>query len=170
MSMENGTLSLEGSSDSYREAMERLAVSHAAAAEALKKAPEPETTYWGVTCRTCHELVAFDVCPYLSFGDGAASMKPGAIRCSQDHNHIYFPRDFQFISIAVAISEEVMRVNRETYRAINSSSPSQGIAIVKSKRPPVASAVEIPVPDTSKRDAQVAEKDRWSHLVDKKAM
>jgi len=35
---------------------------------------DSETTYWGVLCRTCQKLVAFDICPYVSFGDGAAGM------------------------------------------------------------------------------------------------
>ena len=59
-----------------------------------KNTPDKQTTYWGVICRTCRELVAFDNCPYISFGPGAAGMKPGAIRCGRGHNHIYFPRDF----------------------------------------------------------------------------
>jgi hypothetical protein len=48
-------------------------------------------------------------------------MRPGAIRCGRDHNHIYFPRDFQFKSSPVAISDAVMLQNRDAYRAINSS-------------------------------------------------
>jgi hypothetical protein len=80
---------------------------------------QSQTTYWGVLCRTCHELVAFDVCPYISFGPGAASMRPGTIRCSQGHRHIYFPRDFAFIPSAVLIADETMRENRATYAAIN---------------------------------------------------
>jgi hypothetical protein len=47
-------------------------------------------------------------------------MKPGAIRCSQGHNHIYFPRDFGFRASPVAIAEAAMRENRDVYRAINS--------------------------------------------------
>ena len=80
---------------------------------------DSETTYWGVLCRTCQKLVAFDICPYVSFGDGAAGMKPGAIRCGRDHNHIYFPRDFRFVPSIVPITEAAMQQNRETYRAIN---------------------------------------------------
>ena len=80
---------------------------------------DSETTYWGVLCRTCQKLVAFDICPYVSFGDGAAGMKPGAIRCGRNHNHIYFPRDFKFVPSMVPITEAAMQQNRETYRAIN---------------------------------------------------
>jgi hypothetical protein len=76
--------------------------------------------YWGVCCRRCEELVAFDTSPYVSFGPGAASMRPGAIRCSQGHNHIYFPRDFGFRQSAVPIADAAMRENRDAYRAINS--------------------------------------------------
>jgi hypothetical protein len=84
---------------------------------------QSQMIYWGVLCRTCHELVAFDVCPYISFGSGAASMKPGTIRCSQDHTHIYFPRDFGFIPSATRIDDETMRENRVAYAAINLTKP-----------------------------------------------
>jgi hypothetical protein len=85
---------------------------------------QSQTSFWGVSCRTCHELVAFDICPYASFGSGAAGMKPGTIRCSQDHTHIYFPRDFGFISSAVRISDETMWKNRAGYVDINPTSPT----------------------------------------------
>jgi len=78
-----------------------------------------ETTYWGICCRTCATLVAFDVCPYVSFGPASASMRPGAIRCTQGHNHIYFPRDFRFLSSAVCIPDADMQQNRDTYKAVN---------------------------------------------------
>ena len=82
------------------------------------------TTYWGVLCRSCHELVAFDVCPYTSFGPRAAGMRPGTVRCGQGHNHIYFPRDFEFIPSAVPIADGTMRENREAYAAVNPTSPA----------------------------------------------
>ncbi len=78
-------------------------------------------TYWGILCRTCRALVAFDTCPYVSFGPGAASMRPGAIRCSLGHNHIYYPRDFGFLPSVVPIAGAVMSENRETFKAINPS-------------------------------------------------
>jgi hypothetical protein len=83
-----------------------------------------QTTYWGVLCRTCRELVAFDGCPYVSFGPGAAGMKPGAIRCGRGHNHIYFPRDFRFIDATVPVTDAAMTENRESYRAINPRPPT----------------------------------------------
>jgi hypothetical protein len=82
---------------------------------------DSETIYWGILCRTCRDVVAFDICPYVSFGPGAASMKPDAIRCGHGHNHIYFPRDFQFVPSAVPIPDATMQENREAYRAINPS-------------------------------------------------
>jgi hypothetical protein len=85
---------------------------------------QSQTSFWGILCRTCNELVAFDVCPYASFGPKAASMKPGTIRCSQDHGHIYFPRDFGFISSVVRISDETMRQNRAVYAEINPTYPA----------------------------------------------
>jgi hypothetical protein len=50
-------------------------------------------------------------------------MKPGMIRCSQDHTHIYFPRDFGFIPSAIPIRDETMRENRTAYAAINLKKP-----------------------------------------------
>jgi hypothetical protein len=79
------------------------------------------TTYWGVLCRTCGELVAFDTPPYVSFGPGAASMKPGAIRCNRGHTHIYYPRDYSFRPSANPISEATMDANRTLYCKINPS-------------------------------------------------
>ena len=76
-------------------------------------------TYWGILCRTCRDLVAFDTCPYVSFGSGASSMRPGAIRCARGHNHIYFPRDFRFVYSEALVPEPSMQANREAYRAIN---------------------------------------------------
>jgi hypothetical protein len=77
-----------------------------------------EHTYWGILCRTCRELVAFDTCPYPSLG--GASAKPGAVRCDLGHNHIYFPRDFHFYPSKTPIAEMTMEANRAVYGAINS--------------------------------------------------
>ena len=78
-----------------------------------------ETTYWGILCRTCRDLVAFDTCPYVSFGPGASGMWPGAIRCARGHNHIYFPRDFRFVYSESSVPEPNMQANREAYKVIN---------------------------------------------------
>src|SRR5665213_3005737 len=83
---------------------------------------DSETIYWGILCRTCRDVVAFDICPYVSFGPGAASMRPGAVRCGHGHNHIYFPRDFQFFASESPIEEAVMLENREAYNATNPAS------------------------------------------------
>jgi hypothetical protein len=80
-----------------------------------------EPTYWGVLCRSCIELVAFNTYPYLTFGSRAASMHPGTIRCAHGHVHIYFPRDFQFFFSDIPVADAVMQGNREAYRATNSS-------------------------------------------------
>jgi hypothetical protein len=172
MSTEIVTSSFECAPNTYRERVEPLASSHNdAATGTVDCGSSAATTYWGVKCRTCQKLVAFDVCPYLSFGIGAASMKPGAICCSQGHNHIYFPRDFQFVPSAATVPDEVMRVNRETYRAINATFQSyQGLSIVKARPTVTASETEASVSDGQKNGAELAEKDRWSHLTDKKAM
>ena len=78
-----------------------------------------ELLYWGVLCRTCRELVAFDVCPYVSFGPGAIGMKPGAIQCAEGHSHTYFPLDFRFIPWISRIPAELMERNREAFKAAN---------------------------------------------------
>jgi hypothetical protein len=78
-----------------------------------------QRTYWGIQCRTCRELIAFDGCPYVSFGPRAASLKPGAICCNQGHNHIYFPRDFCFYPSQTLITEATMKGNRTIYAEIN---------------------------------------------------
>ena len=142
------------------------------------------TTHFGVLCRTCQELVAFDVCPYVSLGPGAASMHPGAIRCGLGHAHIYFPRDFQFISRAVAVSPSTMKENRERYLAINPRLPvlsshrgwnvsaAEGNGkrgdsprrLVENEAPPAYSG-----PDPRREAAQKAAKERWSNWADKKA-
>jgi hypothetical protein len=82
-----------------------------------------ETIYWGISCHTCAEPVAFDIGPYpSSFGPGTASLKSGAMRCRRGHYNVYLPRDFQFISSAVPVAAEVIQENRDLFRAINPSS------------------------------------------------
>jgi hypothetical protein len=143
------------------------------------------TTYWGILCRTCQELTAFDICPSVSFGAGATSIKPGAIRCGHGHNHIYFPRDFQFFPSAVPITDAVMQKNRETFRAINPSSPaSSNRSTWRTVEP---EAVSEPVispgglekgkariaslgPDPRREIAQIAAKKRWMNWAMRKAM
>jgi hypothetical protein len=85
---------------------------------------QSQTSFWGVLCRTCNDLVAFDICPYASFGAGAAGMRAGTIRCSQGHSHIYFPRDFGFVFSVIRISDETMRKNRAVYADVNPTYPA----------------------------------------------
>ena len=142
-----------------------------------------ETTYWGVLCRTCQGLVAFDVAPYVTFGPKELSLRPGAIRCGLGHNHIYFPRDFQFVSSALSIGEAAMRENRILYRAINSSGQPSSHDYVPEAVPPVANAasgapahgLEIvktqPVSltaDPRREAAQAAAKKRWTNWAEVK--
>jgi len=82
------------------------------------------TTYWGILCRTCRQMTAFDIYPCVSFEYGAANMKPSAIRCDRGHNHIYFPRDFRLRPSAIAITDAAIQKNCEAFRATNSSSPA----------------------------------------------
>jgi hypothetical protein len=81
--------------------------------------PMSEQTYWGILCRTCQKLVAFDARPFASFGDKSANIKPGAIRCQAGHTHIYFPKDFCFFPSATPIAEATMEANRLAYAATN---------------------------------------------------
>ena len=136
------------------------------------------TTYWGILCRTCLELTAFDTCPL--------SMKPGAIRCSQGHNHIYFPRDFRFFPSAVPVTDEVMQKNREAFMAINSSpssSASSNPSIARSSEPEANSQSGIRLglekgkarpanlaPDPRRENAQKAAKERWANWAIRKTM
>jgi hypothetical protein len=144
-----------------------------------------ETTYWGILCRTCRELVAFDICPYVSFGPGAANMRPGAIRCCHDHNHIYFPRDFGFFPSVVRITDAAMHKNRETFRAINPSSPvSSNRPPWKAKEPKADHEPNVPpkapeggkarpeslLPDARREAAQIAAKQRWANWATKKVV
>jgi len=72
-----------------------------------------ETTYWGVFCRSCSAPIAFGAPSHHQFQMESAYAKPGSIRCANGHNHIYFPRDFQFFTSA-AIPEAVLQANRES--------------------------------------------------------
>ena len=141
---------------------------------------EQEITYWGILCRTCREMVAFDAAPFVSFGPDAASMKPGAIRCAHGHNHIYFPRDFQFLTSPAPIPDAVMRENRDAFRAINSSGPSHAEQSIPPQpeevaAPPAALHNEKVRPTSSAADprrktAQAIAKERWAKWAIKKAM
>jgi hypothetical protein len=129
--------------------------------------------------------VAFDVAPYVSFGPKAASVKPGAVRCAQGHNHIYFPRDFGFFSFAVAISDDVMRENREVYRSINSVGPRPlHDSAPKAVEPPAKPVSDVPEigkgkgnaqlaslgPDPRRESAQAAAKERWANWAGQKVL
>jgi hypothetical protein len=142
-------------------------------------------TYWGILCRTCRGLTAFDTRLCVSVGPGAPSMKPCAIRCGLGHNHIYFPRDFRFRPSAVPITDAVIQKNCEAFRATNPPSPD-------SSSRPTWKAVE-PVPnresssplggvengrvrtthlalDQRRESAQIAAKERWTSWAIRKAM
>jgi hypothetical protein len=141
-----------------------------------------ETTYWGILCRKCLDPVAFDVCPYPSFGPGAANVKPSAIRCGQGHNHIYFPRDFRFLPSAVPIADSVMQQNRDAYRAINPAPalprhaegglsharPHQPSDIPPNKPDIAETRHPIPAPDSRRETAQMAAKQIWARWALKK--
>lgn len=136
-----------------------------------------EVAYWGVFCKTCRDLVVFDIAPYASFGPAAASMKPGAIRCGQGHNHIYYPRDFGFRGSAVPIAAALMQENRDAYRAVNSPGHRTSHNFVaKADEPPAKPETDDSEPappsaevrsarfgpDPRRAAAQAAAKDRWA--------
>jgi hypothetical protein len=78
-----------------------------------------ESTYWGIFCRTCRDPVAFDKSPYHRSAVGVFNLSAGAIRCTNGHDHIYFPRDFAFFSSEKPIVDAVMQDHCVAYRAIN---------------------------------------------------
>jgi hypothetical protein len=137
-----------------------------------------EAVYWGVLCKTCRGIVAFDVAPYVSFGPVAASMQPGAICCGKRHNHIYYPRDFGFRGSTVPIAEAVMQGNRDLYKAVNSPghctshdsvAPKAVEPVIEPK--PGESAGELESgkarsakigPDPRREAARLAAKGRWA--------
>ena len=143
---------------------------------------DSETIYWGILCRTCRDMVAFDICPHVSFGPGAASMKPGAIRCGHGHNHIYFPRDFRFFFSAESIADSIMQQNRDAYRAINpapalsshadgwlSNAEPNHSSDVPPDEPHSADARHVkPAPDPRREAAQMAAKQFWANWALKK--
>ena len=137
-----------------------------------------ETLYWGVLCRTCQGLIAFDVAPYVSFGPNASSMKPGAICCGYGHIHTYFPHDFRFSGSRVSISEVVMRDHRDTYRAVASSGQrSSGDSVQEALEQPANPASDVSVlvpagekvrparlgPDPRREAAKMAANKRWAN-------
>ena len=77
------------------------------------------TKYWGILCRQCRDLVAFDMRPFERPGSGAPNVKPGVIRCGYGHDHVYFPSDFRFFHREATISEATMEKNRAAYKATN---------------------------------------------------
>jgi hypothetical protein len=74
---------------------------------------------WGVLCRSCSQPVAFGSPSHQQFELESAYAKPGAIRCANGHNYIYFPRDFKFFVSAEEIPEAAMLKNREAHNAVN---------------------------------------------------
>jgi hypothetical protein len=144
---------------------------------------KPDRTYWGILCRTCAELVAFGTTPTHNSGLGAPNSPAGTIRCSKDHNRIYFPRDFRLYPSAVAIAEKTMQENLETYKAINpfwESSPDPlptELPIPKQMseldiRAEALNSVKVRpaslLPDPRREIAQNAAKDRWASWALKK--
>jgi hypothetical protein len=125
---------------------------------------KPTPAYWGILCRTCTELVAFHTRPPLDSEPGAEGSMAGTIRCTKDHSHIYFPRDFSLFPSAIVIAGATMQKNLETYKAINpfwesSSSP-------RSTQPQAVDQDEVPratLPPTPEREiANRAAKRRWT--------
>jgi hypothetical protein len=147
-----------------------------------------ETMYWGILCRSCSEPVAFDTGSHHEYRLGSANASPGAIRCINGHNHIYFPRDFRFFPSSVSITETTVQENRQAYLSINpSTEPScgpppgepliprdsdksdirqGGLSHLKVAKARPASLV----PDPRRQVAQMAAKARWKDWASKKAV
>jgi hypothetical protein len=82
---------------------------------------KPNPAYWAILCRTCAELVAFGAASGPDFCPRAEGSRPGTIRCSKGHAHIYFPRDFRLFPSPVTVADETMRENVRIYKAVNPS-------------------------------------------------
>jgi hypothetical protein len=142
-----------------------------------------ENTYWGILCRTCSAPVAFGAPSHQQFQLESTYARPGAIRCPSGHNHIYFPRDFNFFVSAEVISEAVMEDNRGEHRAINpaASAPTDhwhGTQWSPAKaygsdspvsEPKAVKQASVYSPDTRRETAQAAAKARWAAWAIKKA-
>jgi hypothetical protein len=144
---------------------------------------KPDPTYWGVLCRSCAKLVAFGTTPPQNSGPGVENSPAGSIRCSKDHNRIYFPRDFRLYPSAVAIAEETMLENLAVYKAINPSweSSSNLLPTEPSKKESESSihsealngtkvrAASL-LPDPRREIAEKAARDRWASWALKKVL
>jgi hypothetical protein len=80
---------------------------------------KPDPTCWEILCRTCEELVAFGTTPAHNSGPGAEGSRPGTIRCTRGHTHIYFSRNFCLYLSPVKIADTTMQDNVRIYKAIN---------------------------------------------------
>jgi hypothetical protein len=79
------------------------------------------STYWGILCRTCADLVAFGTIPGQNSDPGTEDSGPGTIRCTKGHTHIYYPRDFGLFPAVTIIVDTVIRENVRVYKVINPS-------------------------------------------------
>ena len=144
---------------------------------------KPDPTYWGVLCRTCAELVAFGTVPAQKPGPGFENSPAGSIRCSKNHNRIYFPRDFRLYPSTVVIAEETMQENLAVYKAINPSweSSSNPLPTEPSKTGSESSihagalnGTKVRpaslLPDPRREIANKAAKDRWASWALKKVL
>lgn len=132
------------------------------------------TTYWGVLCRSCEGLIAFDAFPCSKSGLGAASTKPGTIRCFLGHTHIYFPRDFRLFTSSNLITDATIHEDHVAYEAVNPPSEStshldpalwSGVRAVQK-----AARSESLAPDPRREIAQTAAKVRWADWASKKVL
>jgi hypothetical protein len=138
---------------------------------------KPNPAYWGIQCRTCAELVAFDTRPPRNCEPGVEGSKTGTIRCPQGHAHIYFPRDFRFFLSAAAIPDAVMQENIETYKTINPFSQSYSEPLPKEISVPTAVEAHVTakarpaslLPDPRRETANKAAKEFWAIWALKKA-
>jgi hypothetical protein len=128
-------------------------------------------------------LVAFGTIPAQKSGPGFENSPAGSIRCSKNHNRIYFPRDFRLYPSAVVIAEETMQENHAVYKVINpswessSNPPPTGPSKTESE-----SSIEVGalngtkvrpaslLPDPRRQIANKVAKDRWASWALKKVL
>jgi hypothetical protein len=141
-----------------------------------------ENTYWGILCRKCSAPIAFGSPSHQQFKLESTCARPGAIRCPNGHNHIYFPRDFNFFESAEVIPETAMEKNRRDHSAINPiatvstnhwhgtrwSPPEPYGAVRPVTDPKAVSPASIYDRDPRREMAQAAAKERWAAWAIKK--
>jgi hypothetical protein len=136
--------------------------------------------YWGVLCRRCLDPVVFGSPSHPQFQMESEFARPGAVRCANGHDYIYFPRDFKFFESAEEITAAAMERNRLAHRAVNPSvvartdhtygtgwvsdpeEDTSSAMVQDIAKPAARAALASDGPDPRRESAQTASKDWWT--------